>query len=216
VKDARRNQPAGAGLEALLAGESEDAVVAFVPVLKAAADLGFGRAGFEAHEGVGEIVADIVVLWREVVGFGFAFLADELGLFGILMHVVRDGSHVIEKLGIDRPLLVFLPNLFADDGCAAFGDRLAQGESLFASDDVTEAFVGRAIFVGGGSGGSEPTFVDAAAIEAESIEIVRVKLEAFAGLKEGARNPAWGESKESASVLKRGFNEAFDVPGNSF
>jgi hypothetical protein len=43
-----------------------------------------------------------------------------------------------------------------------------------------------------------------------------VKLEAFAGLKEGARNPAWGESKESASVLKRGFDKAFDVPGNSF
>ena len=36
----------------------EDSVVAFIPALEAAADIVLGRAGFEAHEGVGEIVAE--------------------------------------------------------------------------------------------------------------------------------------------------------------
>jgi hypothetical protein len=211
VKDARRNQPAGAGFEAVGAREIEDAVVAFVPVFEAAPDLGFGGAGFEAHEGVGEIVADVVVLRRKVIGLGFAFLADEFGLFGILMHVVRNGSHVIEELGIDGPLFVFLPNFLADDGCAAFSNRLAQGEALFAGNDVAEAFVGRAVFVGGGSGGSKPAFVDAAAIETEGIEIVRMKFEAFAGLEERARDPARRKSKQTSGVLQSAFDEAFDV-----
>ncbi len=103
VEDAGADEPAGAGLEAVGLGEVEDAVVAFVPVLDALADLGLGGAGFEAEEGVGEVVADVVVLRREVVGLGLAFLADELGLLGALVHVQGDRPHVVEELRIDRP-----------------------------------------------------------------------------------------------------------------
>ena len=77
VQDARADEPAGAGLQAIGAGEIEDAVVAFVPIFEAFADLRLGRAGLEAHEGVGEIVADVVVLRREIIGFRLAFLADQ-------------------------------------------------------------------------------------------------------------------------------------------
>src|ERR1017187_940396 len=55
VEDAGADEPAGAGLEAVGFGEVEDAVVAFVPIGDAFADLGFGGAGFEAEEGVGEV-----------------------------------------------------------------------------------------------------------------------------------------------------------------
>ena len=59
-----------------------------------------------------------------------------------------------------------------------------EGEALAGVDDVAEAFVGRAVVVGGGRGGAEPALVDAAAVEAEGVEIVRVELEALAGLEE--------------------------------
>ncbi len=110
VQHARRDEPAGARLEAVGAAEVEDAVVALVPILQAAADVGLGRARFQAHERVGEVVADVVVLRREIVGLGLALLPDKGGLFGILVHVVRDGPHVVEELGIDGPLLVLAPD----------------------------------------------------------------------------------------------------------
>ena len=53
VQHAGRNQPAGAALQAIGPREIENAVVAFVPVLQALADLVFGRARLQAHERVG-------------------------------------------------------------------------------------------------------------------------------------------------------------------
>ena len=82
------------------------------------------------------------MLRREVVGLGFAFLADELGLLGALVHVQGDRAHVVEELGIDRPLAILLPDSLADEGGAAVGDGLPQGEALFAGDAVAEALVG--------------------------------------------------------------------------
>ena len=130
VEDARVDEPAGAGLEAIGLGEIEDAVVALVPVFEALADLRLGRAGLEAHEGVGEIVADVVVLRREVIGLRLAFLADELRLLGALVHVMRNRPHVVEELRVDRPLAVLLPDRLADERRAAVGDRLPQREAF--------------------------------------------------------------------------------------
>ena len=118
---ARWNQPAGSGFKSVSLGEVKDTVVAFVPILQTLAHLRLRGAGFEAHEGVGEIISDIVVLRRKVVALGLAFLPDQLGLFGILMHVVRNGAHIIEELRVHRPLAVFIPDTFADDVRAAFG-----------------------------------------------------------------------------------------------
>ena len=77
--------------------EVENAVVAFVPIREALAHLRLGRAGLEAHEGVREIVADVVVLRRKIITLRLAFLPDQLGLFGVLVHVMRDGAHVVEE-----------------------------------------------------------------------------------------------------------------------
>ncbi len=104
VKNARRNQPASAGFQAIGAAEVENAVVAFVPVFEAAADLGFGRAGLEAHEGVGEIVADVVVLRREIIRFRFAFQTKQRGLLGALMHVMRESGPCCRRTS-NRPAI---------------------------------------------------------------------------------------------------------------
>ena len=216
VEDAGADQPAGAGLQAVGLGEVEDAVVALVPILEALADLGLGGAGFEAEEGVGEIVAHVVVLRREVVGLGFAFLADELGLLGALVHVQGNRPHVVEELRVDRPLAILLPDGLADDGGAAVGDRLAQREASLADHAVAEALVGHAAFVGGLGRRGEPALVNAAAVGAVGVGVVGVELDAQAGLEEGARDPVGREAQQAAGVLQRGFDEGLDVLGDGF
>ena len=164
MQNAGRNQPAGAGFEAIGAAEIKNAVVAFVPILQALANLRARRAGFESHEGVRKIVAHVVVLRRKIVGLRLAFQAEQRGLFGVLVHVMWNRPHVVKKLRVDRPLFVFAPDFIADEGGTAFADRLLQGEALPARDDIAETFIRGAIIVGGGGGGTEPAFVNAAAI----------------------------------------------------
>ena len=54
VEDARRDQPAGAGLETISLGVVEDPVIALVPPFEAAMNVGLGRARLESHERVRE------------------------------------------------------------------------------------------------------------------------------------------------------------------
>src|SRR5262245_2316972 len=54
VQNARWNQPASAGLQAVSLGEIENAVVALGPTLQAAADVILGRSRFQAEKGIGE------------------------------------------------------------------------------------------------------------------------------------------------------------------
>ena len=107
---------------------------------------------------------------------------------------MRDRAHVVEELGIDRPLLVLAPDRVADDLRAEFRDGVGKRESLIAVDDVTQAFVRRAVVVGGGRGRAEPAFVDAAAVQAEGVEVFRVELEPLARLEEGPGHPAGRQS----------------------
>ena len=43
------------------------------------------------------------------------FLAHQRGLLGVLMHVVRNRSHVVEKLRVHRPFIERVPDLVAND-----------------------------------------------------------------------------------------------------
>ena len=202
VEDARIDQPTRTRLKLIGLGELENLVVALVPVRDAFADLRLGRTRLEAHERIWEIIPDVVVLRREVIRFGLTFEPEQLGLLGVLVHVVRDRTHVVEELGVDGPLFIFLPNRGADEFGAEFGDGLFQGKADIVDDDVRETFVGRPVIVRRFGGGSEPALVDAATVETESVEIIRVKLEAFAGLQERARHPARGEAEQAARVGK--------------
>jgi hypothetical protein len=211
VEHAGIDEPAGAGFQAVGFREIEDAVVALVPILKALAHLRLGGAGFKAHEGVREVVADVVVLRREVIALGLAFLADELGLLLRLMHVVRNRPHVVEELRVNRPARILLPNVFAHERCAAIGDSLAQREALSAHDAVAQAFVRHAAFVGGFGGRSEPAFIDAAAIRAVGVRVVGMQLEAQPRLEKRARHPRGREAEQSARARDFGFDSFLNV-----
>jgi len=124
------------------------------------------------------------MLGREVVGFRFAFLADEFGLFGALVHVQRDRAHVVEELGINGPATIFFPDGFAHERSAAVGHGLAEGKSLFADDTVAEAFVRNTSFISSFRGGSKPALIDAAAVGAVGVGVIRMKFDAQARLEE--------------------------------
>jgi hypothetical protein len=76
---------------------------------------------------------------------------------------------------------------------------------LPAGHDVAQPFVRRAVFIGGGRGGGEPAFVDAAAVQAEGVEVIGMQFEAFAGLEKGARHPARRQPQQSAALGQGGF-----------
>ena len=102
------------GLQAIRLAIVEDAVVALVPALQAAADVVLGRARLQAEEGVGEVVADGVELRREIVRLRLTLLTDQRRLLVALVHVVRDRPQVVEELAVDRPALVLVPDRRAD------------------------------------------------------------------------------------------------------
>jgi hypothetical protein len=62
MKYARADQPPAAGLQSVGLGEIQNAVISFIPIFDAFPHLGFSCAGLQAEEGVGEIVADVIVL----------------------------------------------------------------------------------------------------------------------------------------------------------
>ena len=172
-----------------------------------------GRAGLQAHEGVAEVVIDVVVLRREVVALGLAFLADELGVGRALVHVVRDRPHVVEEFGIDGPAVVFLVHRFADQARAGFGDGVAEQEVLAFEGAEGEPFVPDAAFVGGFGRAGEPALVDAAAVGPVGIEVAREELDAAAGMQEGARHPGGREAQEAAAFVEGAVEDFGDAIG---
>jgi len=125
-----------------------------------------------------------------------------------------DGPHVIKELRIHRPAPILLPDGPAHERGAAFGHRLAQGEPLPARDAVAEPLVGHAALIGGLGGRGKPALVNAAAMGAIGVGVVRVQLDAQAGLEEGARNPIRREAQQAAALLQGGFRQGFHVPAD--
>jgi len=133
---------------------------------------------------VWEIVANVVLLRREVVALGLAFLPDQFRLLVGLVHVMGNRPHVVEELRIDRPATVLLPDVFPHNRSPTVLDRLAQGEAFLAHHAVAQSLVGNAPLVGGLGCRPEPAFVDPAAVGAIGVRIVRVQFDPQSGLKE--------------------------------
>jgi len=161
-----------------------------------------GRARLEAHEGVRKIIADVVVLRRKIITLRLAFLPDQFGLLGVLVHVMRDWPHVVKKLRVHRPLAVLLPDSTADDVCAALGHSVAQREAISPVHHVAQSLVRHAPFVGRLGGGAEPALVDAAAIQPIGVRVVRMQLEPQPRLQERARHPSGREPEQPAGFLE--------------
>ena len=185
MQDARRDQPAGSRLESIGFGEIQNAVISLVPGGQALAKLVLGRPRFEAHEGVGEVVAGPVELGREVVAFRLPLATQEGGLLGGLVHVVGDWPEVVEELRVDRPLAVLVVDGRPDQLGAVGSDGVAQGElAAVGLDDVAEPLVVGSPLVGGNGTGGEPALVDAPSVGSQGVEVLPGQLHPGAGHQE--------------------------------
>src|SRR5262249_58482024 len=79
----------------------QNSIVALIPILQTAHDIIFGCAWLQTKERVRKIVLNDVVLRREVIRFGFAFLADGFCKLLALMHVMGGWGEGIEKFAED-------------------------------------------------------------------------------------------------------------------
>jgi hypothetical protein len=76
---------------------------------------------------------------------------------------------------------------------------------------VAQAFIVVTAFVGRLGRRSEPALVNAAAVQAVGVGVVRVQLDAQAGLQKRARHPGWRQAEQAAGRREFGFDDAFDV-----
>ena len=74
VQDARRHQPAGAGLEPISLTVVQDAVVTFVPAPEAAANVGLGGPRLQAEERIRKVVPRGVQLGWKIIRLWFTLL----------------------------------------------------------------------------------------------------------------------------------------------
>ncbi len=211
MEHARRDQPAGAPLEPVGLRVVKDAVVTFVPVLEAAAEILLRGARLEAHEGVGEVVVTVVVLRRKVVALGLALLADELRVVERLVHVVGDRPHVVEELRVDRPLFVAVPDALADELRPSFAHGVAEQEPLTVEHAPGETLVGNPALVGRLGRAREPPLVDAAAVETVGVVVVGMEADPLAGVEKAPRHPRRREPDDALAGIHRVVERGADV-----
>src|SRR5690606_36958682 len=97
------------------------------------------------------------------------------------MHVMRQWSHIIEKLGIDWPPLILLPKAGTNELSFQFINGIFQKKlmraAIFLVYDGAEPFIltgQRSIF--GRSGRRKPTFIDPSTCSPQHVIIVGMKL----------------------------------------
>jgi hypothetical protein len=83
-----------------------------------------------------------------------------------------------------------------------FGDGVFEEEFFAFEKTEAQAFVPDAAFVGRFGGACEPTFIDSAAIGAESIEVVGVEFDSAPWVQEASRDPGWGQSKDTIAGVE--------------
>ena len=209
VQDAGINQPTRARLQPIRLRQVQDPVVTLVPIFQALPHLRLRGARLKSHERVREVVPHVVVLRREVIRLRLAFLSHQLRLLGRLMHVVRNRTHVVEELRVHRPPPVLLPDRLADQRRTAVFDRLAQREPLATHHHIRQAFVRHTALVRRLRRRRKPTLVDAATVRSVSVGVVRMQLQAQAGLQEGTRHPRRRQPQQASRAGQLGLNLGF-------
>ena len=95
----------------------------------------------KTHERVREIVALEIQLRRKVVRFGFAIPADLFREFVALVHVVRNGSEIVEELAQQIESAILAHDVGAEEVIAGDVDRLLQQDPLTLVIDVAQALI---------------------------------------------------------------------------
>ena len=99
---------------------------------------------------------------------------------------------------------------------AAVLDGFAEREPLVSDYAVAQPFIRDPAFVGRFGGGSKPALVNAAAIGAVGVGVVRVQLDAQAGLQERAGDPIGCEPQQTLGARQLSFDERGGVTFDGF
>lgn len=105
-----------------------------------------------------------------------SFAADEFRLRLGLMKMMWNRPHIVEKLRVDRPATVGIPNRLSEHVGPHFCNRGLKRHFLPPGMNVAEPFIVLAIFVRRRRGRSEPPFINSATVQAVGIQVVGVKL----------------------------------------
>ena len=202
MKNAGIHLPAGAGLQSVRARVIQNAVVTSVPVFQTANDIVFGCSRLESKKRVGKVVLNDVVLGRKIIGFRLSFLPDLFSKLLALMHVMRNGSEVIEKLAEDIPSPLTRHHIGTEQVVPCDFHRILQQELLAVTGMyVTQAFVVTSQrSVRRLNCRREPSFIDAATLAAEGINVVRMKFQTPAGNEKITWHPTWFQPKDSGAT----------------
>ena len=118
------------------------------------------------------------------------------------MHVMRDGTQVVKKLGINGPPAIPFPDVGSEQHGAAFGDRIPQQEGLVFKDTKAQTFVPLPIFIGRLGRTGEPTLIDPAAISTQCVVIVGMQAETPPGMQKTPGYPGGGQTQQARAVVK--------------
>ena len=203
MENAGRNQPAASRLESVGFAEIENTVVAFIPALQTAVDIGLGCARLQAEKCIREVIANRIELRREVVRLRLALLANERGLGVVLMHVMRDGAKVVEELAVHRPALIALPNGRPHESRPFEVDGFLECEDPFPLGNyVTQSLVRGSAGVGGRRRRPKPALVDAASMASQRIKVLRCQLNPLTRHKKRPRHPCGRQTQNAGGSFQ--------------
>ena len=121
----------------------------------------------------------VVELRRKIIGFGFAFLANQSSFFIVMVHMMGEWTHVVKKLGIHGPALVFIPESVSNEFTFQFINGIFQqdlmGGLAIIVYDWTQSFILSCqwtIFCR--CRGRKPALINAAPFSSQNIVIIRM------------------------------------------
>src|SRR5262249_33942176 len=210
MKDAWRDKPTGSRLESVRFAVVQYEVVPLVPALQTIADVFLGGSRLETEKCIRKMVTKIVELWREIIRFWLALLADERGLRIVLVHMMRNGPEIVKKLAIHRPAAIAVPHRAANQARPFLSDRVGERYGLFAfMNDPAESFVGHSSLVCRWSCRGEPAFVDSPPLRPVCRVVLGCKFYSPTRHQKRARYPGGRETEKAFSGLKCLSNKTF-------
>src|SRR5690606_5036672 len=101
-------------------------IIALGKVNQALTDLILCGTRCQADKRIGIIATVVVQLGWKIIGFRFTFLSDEGCLFIVMVYMVWKRPHVIKKLRVNGPALVFIPKTGTDQFTFQFVNGILQ------------------------------------------------------------------------------------------
>src|SRR5690554_1852286 len=174
--------PTCSGYQRKSLGVHRDFIIPFGKVHQTLLDLFLGGPWGDPEKRIRKIPPVIVDLRRKIIGFGFPFLANFCRMLVIVVNMVRKRSHIVKKLGIHWPALVFIPEPVTNDFTLQFVYRILQ-QKLFFRISIRKNHMAQPLVLAGEwavfswCGGGKPTLINSSTLTSQDIIIIGMQLD---------------------------------------